>query len=804
VSARPGWGHDFLSAARTVVRSPGYSVPSVVSVLLGIGATTVIFAIFSAVVWRPLPFAREDRLVAVLDNLNAPGLEKTVISGPELVDYGRMSQSLASFAAYVQTEAAVTGLGEPRHVVLARSTSNFFQTLGVNPLMGRYFDPAAASSDTDAAAIISHGFWMAVFGGGPALGRTVIVNGTPRTVIGVFRPEQSIPAAAELWIPLKLTQDEATHRGMRFLYGIGRLKDGVSLETARREMDVVSQTLQASLGGRGRKSRAVLWPLREELLGSSTSIAQFMLAAVCVFLLLSCTNVASLLLTRASVRNHEIAVRKALGASPGRLRREGMFEALLIVAGGGGLGLLLAQVALQAVAHMYGELLAYARPQLDARVVLLFGAICLLTALAIGVAPALRASQVNPMDALRKGDRGSPGKGSRRLREVLVCAQVGASVVLLIGAGALVRSGMALTKVASGFTVDGVVFGRVSLPPNRYADEERSREFVRASLESLRAIPGVQAVAVASQLPLSDTYAARIQLDDQGASPEKLFAEERHVTPEFFRVLEIPLLNGRVFDEGDRPGNEVVAVVNRTFATKMLGGIAAVGRRFTSGGKTADGQALWYQVAGVVEDVRDFGLETPSKPLFYLPFDQAPVSEMDLVVRGVGDPGALLSQLPQRLRSIDENLPLYSLTTMRGALEASYASRTVLTGLLITFAIAAMLLASIGLFGVTSYSVSQRVPELGIRRAIGASRAKIVRMVLRETGLMVAVGVAAGMLGSWLVRSLMASLMFGVSASDGVSYAAAAAIAFVVSILAALAPARQAAAVPPISSLKLG
>jgi putative ABC transport system permease protein len=804
VSARPGWGHDFWSALRTVARSPGYSVPSVVSVLLGIGATTVIFAIFSAVVWRPLPFAQEERLVAVLDDLNAPGLEKTVISAPELVDYGRMSQTLAALAAYVQTEAAVTGLGEPRHVVLARCTSNFFQTLGVNPRMGRAFDPAASSTDNDTAVIVSHGFWMSVLGGGPALGRTVTVDGAPRTVIGVLRPEQSLPAAAELWIPLKFTPAEASHRGMRFLYGIGRLKDGVTLETARREMEVVSQTLQASLGGRGRKSRAVVWSLREELLGSSTSIVQFMLAAVGVFLVLSCTNVASLLLTRASVRNHEIAVRKALGASPGRLRREGMFEALLIVVGGGCLGLLLAQAALEAVAHVYGDLLAYARPHLDARVVLLFAALCLLTALAIGIAPALRASRVNPMDALRKGDRGSPGRGSRRLRELLVCAQVGASVILLIGAGALVRSGMALTKVAPGFTVDGVVFGRVSLPSSRYGDDERRREFVRASLESLRTIPGVQAVAVASQLPLSDTYAARVQIDGQGANPERLFAEERHVTPEFFRALEIPLLNGRVFGEGDRPGNEAVAVVNRSFASKMLGGIAAVGRRFNAGGKTADGQPLWYQVAGVVEDVRDFGLETPSKPLFYLPFAQAPVAEMNLVVRGPGDPGALLSQLAPRLRTIDENLPIYSLTTMRGALEASYASRTVLTALLITFAIAAMLLASIGLFGVTSYSVSQRVPELGIRRAIGASRAKIVRMVLRETGLTVAVGVAAGMVGSWLVRGLMASLMFGVSASDGISYAAAAAIAFAVSLLAALAPARQAAAVPPISSLKLG
>lgn len=788
------WPDDLRTALRSVLAAPGYALPAIVSVMLGVGATVVICAVFSAVVLRPLPFGHEDGLVAMFDDLHRPGMDKTVVSVPELDDYRRLARSLSSVAAYTQTEATVTGLGEPRHVVSAQVTAGFFDTLEVKPLAGR----GLTQADDAGGAMVSQDFWRSALGGAPAIGRTLVVDGMPRTIVGVLGKEQALPAAAEVWVPLKPTSEQATMRGFRFLFAIGRLRDGVSFDAAQRDLEIVSRNLQSSLALRT-PVQARLVPLREELLGSQRSTVQFLLAAVAVFLLLACTNVASLLLTRASVRHHELAVRAALGAGPVRLVRESLLETLLLVAAGSVLGLGLAAVALRAVAHLYGDLLAYAPPALDGRVILFFIGVCLVTVAAIGVAPAWRAARVRSMDALRAGGRGSATRSSRRMRELLVCIQVGACVVLLIGAAGLVRSGLALAHVDPGFSPDGVVTGRLSLSTVKYGDDERIRQFWARTLESLKALPGTQAAAVVSLLPLSDGYEVKVAAEGETDPAAAFHAEQRHVTPDYFRALGVPLLAGRSVGDEDRETSEPVAVINRSFAKKLWGGEDAVGKRFSTG---PQGQGA-RRVVGVVEDTRDFGLDAPARPTFFLPFAQAPLAQASLVVRG-SSTAELQRLLPERVHAIDADVPVYDLTTVGQMLSQSLRSRTVLTWLLLVFAAAALLLAAIGLFGVTSYSVTQRTAELAIRRAIGASRANILEMVFRETGLVIALGVLGGVGGAWFVSRLMTSLMFGVEAGDAITFACASMVVFVVSLAAAAPPAWQAASVPPVASLKGG
>lgn len=793
--AGAAWLHDLGSALRATLGTPKYSLPAVVSVLLGIGAATTIFSVFSAVSFRPLPFANEEGLVCVFDHRDVPGREKTNISGPGLLDYSRANGTLESLAAYHETDAVVTGIGDPRHVSLVRATPNFFQTLGLQPALGRAFDPNNAAQESDTVVLVSHSFWLSALGGGPVLGRHLTVNDTVRTIIGVLGSDGAMPARSDVWVPLKLTEEESLRRGYRFLAGIARLRDGVTLEVARRDLEQVSLAANKGL------TRAVLFPLREELLGDNQNLVRFMLAAVGVFLLLSCANVASLLLTRASARTHELAVRKALGANARCLQREAMFEALVIVVVGAVLGAGLARIALAIIGNVYADLLAYSKPELDARVVGFLVAVSLVTTVGIGWAPAWRASRVNPINALRSGDRISAGKVSRRLRELLVTVQVAASLLLLINASVLIRSGLELTRVAPGFTVDDVVSGQLALPEQRY-DDERARQFVDSSLESLRAIPGQRAVAMASQLPLGGTYTSQVFLDAQVATDDVVYAEERHVSPGYFAALGVPLLRGRDFSQRDRVGSAAVAIINRSFATKWMNGNAGVGRRF-SNRRDANGEPDWYEVVGVVDDFRDFGLDQPPKPTFFLPLAQAPVTKLAVIARAndTVTPNFLM-EVRRRVASIDGNVPLYGFGTLRSALQASYAPRTVLTGLLITIALSALLLAAIGLFGVTSYTIYQRIPEFGIRRAIGASPGKIFRLVLGETSVFIVSGMAVGAAGAWAGRRLLASWLFGVAVADVPSWSIAALITFGVSLLAVIPPARMAATVSPMVSLK--
>jgi putative ABC transport system permease protein len=806
VSALPGvwseraisWFHDLLSALRANLAAPAYSLPAVVSVLLGVGAATTIFSVFSAVSLRPLPFANEERLVCLFDHRHLPGLEKTVISPLELRDYARLNATLESLAAYAQTEATVTHIGEPKHINLVRVTPNFFHTLGLQPAIGRGFDPENTSVESDTVVLVSHAFWMSALGGGTVIGRGLTVDDRVRTIIGVLGPDQAMPALGDVWVPLKWTAQESTQRSYRMLSGVGRLKDGVTLEMARADLERVSLAVNPPAGG----ARAVLTPLREELLGNNQKLAEFMLAAVGVFLLLSCANVASLLLTRASARTHELAVRRALGASPGRLRREAMLEAFVIVAVGAVLGALLARTALAVIGDVYADLLAYAKPTLDARVLGFFIVLSLSTSVGIGSLSAWRASGVSPMDSLRSGARVSGGKLTRRLRELLVAAQVAASLSLLIAASVLIRSGLELTRVAPGFSVEGVVSGQLSLPEQSY-DDDRTRQFVDISLASLRAIPGQRAVAMASQLPLGGVYASHVLIDAQAPRDDLAFAEERHVSPGYFDALGVTLLGGRDFTARDRAGGVPVAIVNRSFATRLTSSDGAIGRRFSSR-RDASGEPIWFEIVGVVDDIRDFGLDQPFRPTFFLPLAQAPVPNLAVIVRADTDSAELMMEVRRRIGSIDANLPLYGFGTLESTLAASYAPRTVLTALLITIALGALLLASIGLFGVTSDSIYQRVHEFGIRRAIGASRNDIFRLVLGETSVLVLLGMAAGGSGAWAARRLVSSWLFGISVADVPSWSLAALITFGVSLLAVVPPARAAATVSPMVSLKAG
>lgn len=804
-SIRDGWGRDIAAAARGLMRSPVYALAAVLSVLLGVGATTAVFSVFDAIVLAPLPFEDEGKLVVVFDDVNSPGLEAIVISRPELEDYRRMSSSFTSFAAYGEAEATVTGLGEPVRLATSTCTPNYFETLGVQPAIGRGFVSSGAGADGPDVVVISHNFWVSALGGNrAALGRTLAVDGKPYTIIGIMGDDRMLPSQAQLWMPIQFTPAQSTGRGNRFLFTVARLRDGVTLEGAKRDMASVSQNLQpVYLSEHVRPAVTVLVPIRKHLLGDSSTIISIVLAAVCLVLLLSCANISTLMLTRASVRSRELAVKAALGAGTTRLVREQLAEVLVISLVGGALGLGFALLGARVAVHLYGaQLFAYARPGLDGRVIAFGLGVSILSGIVSGGGPALRASRVSPMDALRGGGRGSASKSVRRRREALVCAQVVLAFVLLVGAGSMIRSVSALLRVSPGFDPSNVVSARVSLSSDRYKDPARIRQFYGQLLDGLRASPGFSAAAI-SVLPFSDTYDTTIGVDTGEAEPLVTHAEERVITSGYFEAMRSALVSGRALVDSDLPEAESVAVVNRAFSAAYFHGQDALGKRFQTGRRGGPSNArIWTRIVGVAEDAREFGLDADTRPTFYVSFSQVVRAEMSLVVRAQGTREEVTRRILQHVQALDASVPMYDMSTLQERLDTTYAGRTVLVQVLSAFALVAIGLATVGLFGVTSYSVSQRSREIGIRRAIGATEGAIVRMILLETGVVIALGIAVGVGCAVYVSRFIEGFVFGIPGVDVPTYLVVGLVIMSSALAAALGPARQAAAVDPVIALR--
>lgn len=805
------WWDELRSALRSLSSSPRYSLPAVLSIALGIGASTAVFAVLSALVLRPLPFPHEEQLVQIGIEREGGGGEPDRVSPPFLEDFRALDGVFESIAAWRPLAGHLTGTEVAREFSMMATSLDYFDALAGAPELGRLYSARGLAPDGEDVAVIRHAFWLEAFGGAPVIGKSFVVNGSAKTIIGILPDDQAMPVWADIWAPQKaaVTKPGRYNPGIR---AVGRLAPGVSVEAARAKLRAVAQSSQFR-DPRGALLGGLITPLRESLLGARRGSLGLLLTAVLTFLLLACANLAALLGTRASVRQREIAVRGALGASRWALVRQGLLEAALLVLAGGALGIALGSAFIAHASEQYQDLLANAPPRLDGRVVAAFLALLAITALVGSVAPVLLTRRVQPMDALRGEGRSSGGRRARRGRELLVALQVAASVALLIHAGLLVRSVRALLAVDPGFRVEGTVIAQVVAPTIHrepgpegfFRQRDDALRTVRRLYDRLRGLPGTRAVCLSTELPFDDMTETHAFEGDTGLPAREII--HHWVSPGCLQTLGIPLLSGRDFTTQD--GIDGV-IANRAFAREVLGVADATGHRFREM-PPADEKGpppRWFDIIGMVGDVVEKDLTEQIQPALYVPFFVNPTRQgsdssigFDVTVQASGDPQPLLSSLEQTIRDTIPDVAVKDVKYARERLEDSVHERTALEGVLAALGLSALVLAAIGLFGVTAYAVSERSAEIGIRRALGASRGAVLRMILLETGRVLGMGVALGLSVSWAARGFLQTFLFHVSALDPLTYAAVSLGTVALGLLAALAPARAAAAVSPSRAL---
>jgi putative ABC transport system permease protein len=811
---------DVRFALRTLWTNRGFALVAVAALALGVGANSAIFSVVNAVVLRPLPYKDPERLVALWVGLNQKGFEEIEVSAPEFTDFRTRSSSLEKVAAYSAGGFNMTGAGEPERIQGLQATAGLFPALGVAPLKGRAFTEEEDRPGADAVVVISHSLWQRRFGGDPeVLNKTLTLDGQVCAVVGVMPASFHFPDNdTEIWKPIAFDAEllGPNNRGSHFLSAVGRLKDGVSFEQARTEV----ATLARTVGGESpttypRGLNATLRPLQEEVVGDAVRKPLYlMLGAVGLVLLIACANVANLLLARAASRRKEVAVRTALGASRARIVRQLLTESLLLSLAGGSVGLVLA---------LWGvDLLVALAPAgtprveeigLDARVVAFTFAVSLLTGLVFGLAPALHASKVDLNESLKDGTRGATeGPKRGRLRGLLVVAEFAIALVLLACAGLLIKSFARVREVSPGFDASHVLTMRVVLPESKYKGYDEHRAFFSNLFARLRALPGVESVGANNLLPFSGGGGSRTFLiEGRPAPPGQPKPEEqlRFVTPGYFESMRIPFMRGRDFTERDVNGAPRVAVVSRSMAERHWPGEDAVGKHIAYAGIRQGDKPDWIEIVGVVGDVKHRGLDIESKPEIYVPVHQplfasrpTPPLSLYVVVRTSVDPASLARAARGEVLAVDAEQPVANMKTMEQRLAESVAQRRFQMTLLGLFAGVALLLAVVGIYGVMSYTVARRTHEIGVRVALGAQGRDVLRLVLRQGMWLTLAGVASGLAIAYVLTRLMSSMLYGVSATDPLTFALVSLILTAAALVACLAPARRATKVDPMEALR--
>jgi predicted permease len=802
---------DVRHAFRLMRQAPGFTLAVVLALALGIGANSAVFSVVNGVLLRPLPFAEPDRLVRIFGNFHANGLERIPVSVPEYLDYRELPKALGSIAAYDINDVTLTGQDTPERLSAVNATASLLTTLGVRPALGRNFTEQEEIPGQDRVALLTHRLWRGRFGANPnILGTTLSIDGAPFTVVGVLPEGFDYLRGVDLYMPLAPPAEMRTpsYRGRRFLELVARLAPGVTLEAAQRDMDRVAGEMMTTHPGNypgfARWAISVV-SMEEQTVGGVRSTLWVLLGAVGFVLLIACTNVANLLLARAAARGREISIRAALGAGRRRLVTQFLTESLLLALTGGALGLLLAMWGMDALMALIGDGLPRASEVgLDARVVLFTGGVSVLTGLLFGLVPALQASRADLHGALREGARGTGGKSSGRARAMLVVSQVALALVLLVGAGLFVRSFLALQAVDAGFEPRGVLTARLSLPSDRYPEGSQRVAVMRDFLTRAQAVPGVEAAGLVNILPL--TFHGDTSFDVEGkpyvpGQPPMPAVEYRTATPDYLRILRVPLLRGRMLAESDGPDAPHAVVINETMAKVIWPGEDALGKRVRLH-RNDKRESPWVTVVGIVGDVREWGLDLPARPTAYYSLMQQAPSSAALVVRTRLRPEALLASLQTELRSVDRDLPLFDVALLEQVVDGSVSQRRFSMLLLLLFAGVAVVLASLGIYGVIAYSVTQRHRELGIRMALGARQVDVLNLVVGQGMRLSLVGVGIGLALSLVLGRLLSALLYGVKAHDPLTFLGVAAMLAGVALLASWLPARRAARVDPAITLR--
>ena len=796
---------DLRFAFRQLLKSPAFTLVAVLTLALGIAAGTAIFSVVDAVLLLPLPYPHSEQIVTVSQTVRSTGVSTEDASPANFIDWQTQNSVFSAMACARGWQANLSGGEEPERVRATMVSAQFFSLFGAQPILGRTLGPNDAKPGDSHVVVLGHELWLRRFGGDRSiLGRDLLLDGEKFTVVGIVPAGFSPDEYGELWVPspwdvpvhpLSPNDNPREMRDRSYLDAWARLKPGVTLARAQAEMSAIAARLEHQYPDADQDTGIALVPLHEQMVGGIRPMLLMLSGAVSLVLLIACANVANLLLARAAARSREIAIRTALGASRLRLVRQLLTESSLLAVLGGALGVLLALWALPV-------LLSFSPPEmgdfnhvgLNGQVLIFSLIISVATGALFGLAPAFFASRSNPNESLREGERGS-SLGKSPARSVLIAAEIALSLVLLVGAGLMMKSFVRLTKVDPGFNPDHLLIFNIGLPAS--AEPARQNAFYEQVAERLRAVPGVAAVGTVSRLPLAGGNSSR-SFNIPGSS-QSYNADIRISTPDYFHTMAIPLLKGRNFSGHDRADSMPVAIINQATAANVFPGQDPIGKYLTNFGPKSEK----LQIVGVVGNVHHVGLETAARPEVYLPLAQSQWPSMYVAVRSaVSNPLTLIPSVQEAVWSIDRNVPLANPRTMQDVLAHSVLRRRFAMLLLSIFAGLATLLAAIGLYGVISYSVAQRTKEIGIRMALGGQRSDMLRMVLRQSGMLALAGIMIGVPIALAATRFLGTMLYGVGALDFVTYVLVVAILALAAFLASIIPAFRATKVDPMVALR--
>jgi putative ABC transport system permease protein len=801
---------DIRYGVRGLLKRPGFTVIALITLALGIGANTAIFSVVNAVLLRPLPFKNPEELVIVWEDATFVGFPHNTPAPANYVDWKNQNQSFVDMAASHEDSFNLTGDGEPERVSAYTVNANFFPLLGVQPLLGRGFLDEEDRPGGNKVVVLSYSLWQSRYGGDRnILNRAILLNGEKHTVVGVMPASfQFFAKDVRLWVPIAFDQEDLANRGGHYLTVVARLKPGVSVAQAQADMNAImrriavdhpAETMEGKVG-------AVVLPMRDEFVGAARGSLIVLLVAVAFVLLIACANVAGLLLARAVARRKEIALRMALGAGRVRVVRQLLTESLLLAVAAGVLGSLLAYASFTFLQGLVPEQMELATSlKLDVRILIFTIAVSIITGIIFGLVPALQSANFDLNDALKQSSGRVTSTG--RLRSAMIVFEVALSIVLLVGAGLLIQTLFQLFRQYSMLEPEKVLTMRTVLPREKYKEPQQRDNYYQQVLQRVEHLPGVVAAGYSTSIPLawkggtSGFYPEGLKAPIPGMAYD---ANDRQVTANYLKAMNIALRQGRYFDDRDNAHSVPVTIVNETMARQYWPGENVVGRRFMLGGPDEPDEP-WREIVGVVADVRQMGLDEPVKAEMYFPYQQVNGIwnlPRDLVIRTNGDTSNLVGSVRQIIREVDPDQPVSNVATMAEVLGTEAAQRRMGMIMLAGFAALALLLASLGIYGVLAYFVTQHTNEIGVRQALGATPRNILFLVLRKGMGLTLIGVGIGLAAAFALTRLMSSLLFGVTAADPLTFAAVPLLLVIVALLACYIPARRATKVDPLVALR--
>lgn len=804
---------DLRYGFRTLLKHRGFSFIAVFTLALGIGANTAMFSVVNAVLLRPLPYNDPARLVTIWEESPQRDLYQMPVSYANLRDWVDQNRTFDQISAYTFTNLNLTGTGEPARLLTIRSSANLFTLVGATPLLGRTFLPDEDKEGAARVVVLGHALWRTRFNSDPAIiGKSLTLNNQNYTVVGVMPAGFQFPVGfgyggkvindpIELYVPLAPTPAEL-RRGNYSLFAIGRLKPGVSIDQARAEMTAIERRLEQQYPDGNSGIGISLIPTQEQTVKEIRPALLVLLGAVVFMLLIACANIANLLLARAAARQKEIAIRTALGSNRLRILRLLLTESLMLSLAGGALGLLLAYWGTDVLVALAPDNV----PRLnevgvDAKVFGFTLAISLITGLLFGLVPAFHAAKPNLNEGLKEGSKGSMGSAAgKRTRNLLVAVEVGLSLVLLIGAGLMIKSFVRLQQTKLGFNPDQVLTVSLTLSRSRYPEDRQQAAFFQQALERIQSLAGVQSAGATTALPLTLSVSGsdfRIEGRPEPEAGKEMIINTSSVSPGYFSTFGISLLKGRDFSDRDNSDAPQVAIINNDLARVYFPGEDPIAKRITFD----DGES-WMSIVGVVADTKRLGVDTAAKPEVYFPYLQAPSPSMSLVLRTTTEPLSLVGAVKNQIQTIDKDLPLGESATMQQVLSDSNSGRRFNLVLLTVFATVALILAMVGIYGVMSYAVTQRTHEIGIRMAIGAQSRDVFRMVVGEGMILALIGIGCGLIGAFALTRLMTTMLFAVEPTDPATFITIAALLTGVALAACYIPGRRATKVDPLVALR--